>query len=407
MLRVAEKFAETNTGMARRANEDSYWSQSPLFVVADGMGGAQAGEVASATAIEAFQEGLPDGPQSAEERLAGLVADANTRVHHKSISDRDLSGMGTTTTAAYVGETEVALAHVGDSRAYLLRDGDFERLTHDHSLVEEFVRQGKLTPEEADEHPQRSIITRALGPESEVEVDRLSVRGREGDVFLICSDGLTSMVPEARVAEIVRGAGSLGEAGRALIKAANDAGGRDNITVILFRLEEVDTAPAGATADDRTMAGVSAPSTAEVRAAVTSAPPSAPAPPRERGEVTPRTPSPPRAQEPGRRRRRGNGLRAALVAAIILVPLLGGAYLASQAVFFLGVASNGSVTVFQGVPYDLPFGLHLYTSAYVTGLTPAQLPAGRRRQLLDHKLRSHDDAFDLARQLELNKLAPR
>ncbi|MDX6640478.1 MAG: family protein phosphatase [Solirubrobacteraceae bacterium] len=406
MLRVAEKFAETNTGMARRANEDSYWSQSPLFVVADGMGGAQAGEVASATAIEAFQQGLPDGPKSAEERLAALVADANARVHHKSISDRDLSGMGTTTTAAYVGETEVALAHVGDSRAYLLRDGDFERLTHDHSLVEEFVRQGKLTPEEADEHPQRSIITRALGPESEVEVDRLSVRGRDGDVLLICSDGLTSMVPEARVAEIIRGAGSLGEAGRALIKAANDAGGRDNITVILFRLEEVDTAPAGATTDDRTMAGVSAPSTAEVRAAVTAAPPSPPAPRRERGEVTPRTPSPPRERPPARRRR-GNGLRAALVAAIILVPLLGGAYLASQAVFFLGVASNGSVTVFQGLPYDLPFGLHLYTSAYVTGLTPAQLPGGRRQQLLDHKLRSHDDAFDLARQLELNKLAPR
>jgi serine/threonine protein phosphatase PrpC len=399
MLRVAEKFADTNTGMARRANEDSYWSQSPLFAVADGMGGAQAGEVASATAIEVFQAGLPDGPGSAEERLAAMVSEANARVHGKSISDRDLAGMGTTTTAAYVGETEVALAHVGDSRAYLLRGDGFERLTHDHSLVEEFVRQGKLTPAEADEHPQRSIITRALGPEPEVEVDHLSVRGRDGDVFLICSDGLTSMVPEARVAEIVRAAGSLPDAGRALIKAANEAGGRDNITVILFRLEEL---AAGDTADDRTIVGATAPSTAEVRAAVAASPPADP-PAERRRDVVARTPKPPRPPLKERRRRRRWG--ALIVTVIILVPLVGGAYIASQAVFFLGVASNGSVTVFQGLPYNLPFGLHLYTSAYITGLTPAQLPAGRRKQLLDHKLRSHDDAFDLARQLELGRLA--
>jgi protein phosphatase len=405
MLRVEDRFRDSDTGRARRVNEDSYYAQSPLFAVADGMGGAQAGEVASATAIEVFQDGLPDGPGSEEERLAGLIAEANRRVHAKARDDRDLMGMGTTTTAAYVGENEVALAHVGDSRAYRLRDGSLERLTDDHSLVEEFVRQGKLTPQEADEHPQRSIITRALGPEAEVDVDHFSVKGNHGDVFLLCSDGLTSMVPEARVAEILGDASSLSDAGRALIKAANDAGGRDNITVVLFRLEEIGRAGAGDTADDRTMAGAAAPTTAEVRAAVEAAPPAEPAD--GSGQVVARTPRPPRSSSARRERRRRRGWGALVIALIVLVPITGGAYIASQAVYFLGVASNGSVTVFQGLPYDLPFGLHLYTSAYVTGLTPAQLPANRREQLLDHKLRSHDDAFDLARQLELGRLADR
>lgn len=398
MLRVAEKADRTDPGVVRRINEDSFFSRSPLFVIADGMGGAQAGEVASATAIEVFQEGLPDAGGSAEERLAGMVSEANVRVHERSVSNRDLSGMGTTTTAAYVDENDIVLAHVGDSRAYLLRDGALQRLTDDHTLVDEFVRQGKLTPEEADVHPQRSIITRALGPEADVEVDHFSVRGRDGDVFLLCSDGLTSMVPEARVGEILKPARSLEEAAGSLVRAANEAGGRDNITVILFRLEEIGV---GATADDRTMAGESAPSTAEVRAAVEAAPP-APEPKERARETVALTPRPARAEKAQRRRRRH--WVALLVAAIVLIPVAGGAYLASQAVFFLGVASNGSVTVFQGLPYDLPFGLHLYTSAYVTGLTSQQLPADRRKQLLDHKLRSHDDAFDLARQLELGRL---
>ncbi|MCW2990695.1 MAG: Stp1/IreP family PP2C-type Ser/Thr phosphatase [Solirubrobacterales bacterium] len=400
MLRVAEKAERTDPGRLRRNNEDSFFSRSPLFVIADGMGGAQAGEVASAKAIEVFHDGLPDAGGAAEERLAAMVVEANTRVYELSVSDRELQGMGTTTTAVYVGEEEIALAHVGDSRAYLLRDGSFERLTNDHTLVEELVRQGRITAEEAEEHPQRSIVTRSVGPEAEVQVDRLTLRGRDGDVFLICSDGLTSMVPEGRVGEILRAAGSLEQAARDLVQAANDAGGRDNITVVLFRLEDVGTA--GGTADDRTMVGAQAPTTAEVRAAVDSAPPSEPVPAERTPEVVPRAPRPPREVRSERRRRRGWG--ALIITVIVLLPIIGGGYIASQAVFFIGVASNGSVTVFQGLPYDLPFGLHLYTSAYVTGLTPEQLPASRRAGLLDHKLRSHDDAFDLARQLELGQL---
>ena len=400
MLRVADKGGKTDPGRLRRINEDSWFSRSPLFVIADGMGGAQAGEVASATAIEVFQEGLAEGGGSAEERLAAMVEEANDRVHQASVSSRELSGMGTTTTAAYVGETDVALAHVGDSRAYLFRDGNLERLTDDHTLVDEFVRQGRLTPEEAEVHPQRSVITRALGPEADVEVDHFSVRGRDGDVFLLCSDGLTSMVAEAEVARILGSHDDLNRVANALVQAANDAGGRDNITVILFRLEDV---AAGSTSDEHTMVGEAAPSTAEVRAAVEAAPPVEPTAAERRRDVVPRAPRAPQAAAPPRRRRR-RGVTAAIVSAIVLFPLAGGAYIASQAVYFLGVASDGSVAVFQGLPWDLPFGIKLYSSAYVTGLTPAQLPGDRRKQLLDHKLRSHDDAFDLARQLELGRL---
>jgi len=402
MLRVADKAEKTDSGRLRRNNEDSLLARAPLFVVADGMGGAQAGEVASAKVIEAFQDGLPDEGGSAEERLATLIVEANARVHELSTTDREMQGMGTTTTAVYVGEEEIALAHVGDSRAYLLRDGKLERLTNDHTLVEELLRQGRITEEEAEHHPQRSIVTRSVGPEPEVQVDRLTMRGRDGDLFLVCSDGLTSMISEAAVGDILRTSPSLRETAHALVQAANDAGGRDNISVVLFVLEEVGTG--GATVDDRTMVGEQAPTTAEVRAALESSgerdePSRAD---RASDEVVPRAPRPPREVRNERRRRRGWG--ALVVTVIVLLPVIGGGYIASQAVYFMGVASNGSVTVFQGLPYDLPFGLHLYTSSYVTGLTPEQLPANRREGLLDHKLRSHDDAYDLARQLELGQL---
>ena len=145
MLRVAEHAERTDTGRQRRANEDAYHARAPLFAVADGMGGAQAGEVASGTAVDALAAGVPDGAGTVEERLGRVVQQANERIHALSVADEDRAGMGTTLTAAYVG----------DSRCYRLRDGALERLTTDHSLVEELVRQGRLSPEEAEEHPQR------------------------------------------------------------------------------------------------------------------------------------------------------------------------------------------------------------------------------------------------------------
>src|SRR5215203_4662790 len=207
MLRISEQFHASDVSRQRQGNEDNYFVRSPLFVVADGMGGAQAGEVASEIAVDSFDGGLPEG--AIGEALARVIQEANRRIHDRSRSDEQAAGMGTTCTAAYVGESEVTIAHVGDSRAYLWRDGELTRLTRDHSLVGELVARGKLTEEQAEMHPQRSVITRALGPESDVRVDTERVEARSGDVFLLCSDGLTSMIRERQVLPIMTDAGSL------------------------------------------------------------------------------------------------------------------------------------------------------------------------------------------------------
>src|SRR3954447_12703007 len=247
MLRIAEHFHASDLGRQRQGNEDNYFVRAPLFVVADGMGGAQAGEVASEMAVRSFEGGLPDGDP--RERLVEVIEGANARIHERSRTDSQRAGMGTTLTAAYVAEDAVVVAHVGDSRCYLLRGGDLVRLTRDHSLVGELVARGKLTEEQAEAHPQRSVITRALGPEPNVQVDLDVYPARPGDVFLVCSDGLTSMVHEAALKRLLQSGGSLDQVGRRLIAAANDAGGRDNITVVLFRLEEVDDRRGGAATD--------------------------------------------------------------------------------------------------------------------------------------------------------------
>ncbi len=412
MLRVAlDYFSHSDTGRQRRSNEDAYHARAPVFVVADGMGGAQAGEVASRVAIEAFQRELDGGGGSGspEEMLAERVREANAQIHEMSQLSMARAGMGTTITAAHVGEHEVAIAHVGDSRAYRLRDDEFERLTEDHSLVEEMRRRGQLTAQEADEHPQRSIITRALGPEPDVVVDTHSWRGAAGDVFLLCSDGLTSMIPEVQVAALLRGAATLQAAGRALIDAANDAGGRDNITVVLFRLEEVpDADPA---VDQPTTAGSTALSTSEVRAAVASAPP-AQTVTSPRPAAPPATPPQARRLQPtaaapnGRRSRRGRRMAMSFaIVALVLIPLGFGAYIANNAVYFIGTDDEGLVTLYRGLPYSLPAGITLYKPSYVSGVPLATVPASRRKRLVDHQLRSKDDASDLIRALELGRVA--
>jgi PPM family protein phosphatase len=224
MLLAAETTCKTDIGRQRRDNEDSAFARAPVFVVADGMGGAQAGEVAARIAIEAFEHGLPGGG-SPEERLANLVREANHQIYERSRADRGRAGMGTTLTAAYVDDANVAIAHVGDSRAYLFRDGSLQRLTQDHSLVGELVRRGKLSEEQAAEHPRRSIITRALGLEPDVEVDTWTYPARAGDVILLCSDGLTSMISEERVRDILESNPNLDAVADTLINEANEAGG--------------------------------------------------------------------------------------------------------------------------------------------------------------------------------------
>ncbi len=235
----------SDTGRRRRSNEDSYVCEPPLFAVADGMGGAQAGEVASGLAAAVLEEA--NGDELREERIVELIQEANRRVFKRSHEDPSASGMGTTMTVAVTGrDGAVLIGHVGDSRAYRIRGGSLEQLTKDHSLVGELMRSGKLSPEEAETHPQRSVITRAVGTEPDVDVDTFTVDAEAGDVFLLCSDGLTDMVSDSAIESLLaEREGELETVARNLVEAANSSGGEDNITVVVFEIVE-----SGSGADD-------------------------------------------------------------------------------------------------------------------------------------------------------------
>jgi PPM family protein phosphatase len=400
MLRAAETTVRTDVGRQRRGNEDSSYAQPPVFVVADGMGGAQAGEVASQMVVESFVEGLPaDG--TPEERLSVVVQRANRDIHDRSRTEAESAGMGTTVTAAYLDEDSVALAHVGDSRAYLLRDGELSRLTEDHSLVEELLRGGKLTEEEALEHPQRSVITRALGIEPIVEIDTWTYPLRPGDVVLLCSDGLTSMISEQQVQEVLAEAPDLDTAADRLIDAANEAGGRDNITVVLFRVELAgETEPV---VDQPTMI---------TGGAVASDLPA-------RAEIAPRPVQRARLQgwkphmpagfvQPAKKERHFGPLGktvAALTALLVVLCLIGaGGYLASRQLYFLGTNGQGTVVVYRGFPYVLPLGIPMYETYYVSGVPAATIPARYRATLLNHAMRNQTNAIQLVNDMELGQI---
>jgi protein phosphatase len=243
-VRLGRSFGVTDTGRRRRQNEDAYVCEPPLFAIADGMGGAQAGELASRVAAAAIEElaAHADGRRD----VVAIVREANARVFARALQDPSVAGMGTTATVAYVDEEAgtIAFAHVGDSRAYRYREGVLEQLTSDHSLVGELVRSGRLTEDEAAVHPHRSVITRALGTEPEVEIDTMTVDVVPGDLLLLCSDGLSAMVRDDGIARVLEhAAGDPRVAAEALVRAANDAGGDDNVTVVLFELVEGDPLP--------------------------------------------------------------------------------------------------------------------------------------------------------------------
>ena len=226
----------SHPGRKRRRNEDAWVCDPPLFAVADGMGGARGGEIASRVAATALGESV-DG--NGEQRVVALIQQANRQVYDRAREDSDASGMGTTITVALFENGVVSIGHVGDSRAYLIRDGQLDQLTEDHSLVAELVRTGRLSPEEAETHPQRSVITRALGTDPDVDVDSFSVEARPGDVFLICSDGLTSMVGDETILQLVEnGRADFDGVAKELVGAANRSGGEDNITVVFFEVVE-------------------------------------------------------------------------------------------------------------------------------------------------------------------------
>ena len=387
MLRVAESAFRSDTGRQRTANEDSYFARAPMFAVADGMGGAQAGEVASRIAAEQF-EPAERGPGSAEAHLRSIAERANERIHSLAQDDSNHSGMGTTLTAALVEGDEVAFAHVGDSRAYVWRDGELRLLTSDHSLVEELRRQGRLTDEQAEDHPQRSIITRALGPEESVEIDTLTFSARPGDVFLLCSDGLTTMVKDESIAGILADSDNLSLAAKRLVDAANDAGGRDNITVVAFRVEGTE---AVVEQEGATLVG---PSAEEAGLS---------------GELVGAGAAERRGRAPVPTRPRRRRLRTAAKVLAVLVVVAGvclGAWYGVRQIYFLGIDDGGRVALYRGLPYDLPFGIELYSEVYPAPVQASSVPPDRRDSVTDHELRSHDDAVSLLEDIENAAAAP-
>jgi serine/threonine protein phosphatase PrpC len=325
-VRIAAHASATHAGRKRRHNEDAYVEQPPLFAIADGMGGANAGEIASGLAAGALEENGSEA-SAAEERVVDLIQEANRRVFKRANEDESASGMGTTMTVALVDDGGVTIGHVGDSRAYRLRGGELEQLTDDHSLVAELVRSGRLTPEEADMHPQRSVITRAVGTDPDVDVDAFTVPGEPGDVYLLCSDGLTDMVDDG----IIRGVfqehpGDLKAAAKALVGAANRVGGDDNITVVCFELGGEGGDDTGVTQamdiptqenalpDEDTLSGLEGPTAVTAVAEPAEAEPEA-AP----SDVTAVVP-PPAAEPPGPSR--GVVAPAVLILAIVAIALL-------------------------------------------------------------------------------------
>jgi protein phosphatase len=371
-LTVVEHQSITHPGRVRRSNEDAFHDAPPLFVVADGMGGARAGEVASAQAIAAFRA-VRARPLPPEDVLRDAVRDANRRIVARAADDPATSGMGTTVTAALVVDGRVAFAHVGDSRAYLLRDGVIQQLSDDHSLVGELVRRGALSAEEAAAHPQRSVITRALGSDAEVEVDTFTVEARDGDVFLLCSDGASGMLGDERLGKILRGARSLNAAASEIVRLANAAGGEDNITAVLFRIgdgpvqglpeaeDTADVTPEPA-ADPEASGGPAEPPLDEFRF---------------------------RALEAPRRRVGALRLLSAGAAAGLLIAL--GAF-GLQFAHFVGASGDGHLAVYQGVPFELPFGVRLYRRVDLTAVPVAALTPAERGAVLDHRISSESSA---------------
>lgn len=346
---VVHAFSDTNKGLFREVNEDSLLVGRTVFAVADGMGGHAAGEVASAAALrplKAIDATTYDDPDAATDALADAVREANSLVIAKAAEDPELRGMGTTLTTVMVRDRQLHLAHVGDSRAYLLRDGLLEMLTQDHTLVHELVMKGQLTPEEADSHPQRSVVTRAVGVEPVIDVDFMvePLELRPGDQVLLCSDGLTGPVSESLIAEILNTEPDGTIACQRLIDAANAGGGPDNITCVLLRVEtEGTTAPqpaplARATSDDDATAELGDPAALNARrlAQLSDGDPDLNVNPVDEHD------------------RRGRRLGAVLLAVLVILALVvGGAALLLNRQVFVGVDDDDQVGIYRGIQGDV------------------------------------------------------
>jgi PPM family protein phosphatase len=361
--------AFSDSGRVRDNNEDAHVvdEQLALFAIADGMGGHAAGEIASWTAIEALRAAVANGRP-----VDDAITQANEAVIERSAGDPKLSGMGTTLTAVVVSDgNRLLVGHVGDSRAYFMRDGALQQLTDDHSLVAELVREGRLTVEQAEAHPQRAIVTRALGVDADIDVDLYPVDVTAGDRVIICSDGLTDMVRERDIERIARSVPDPQVAAEQLVDAANTAGGVDNITVVVLDVKEIEE-DGGPDAEALVV---------DDAAPVTPVPQPAPDVP---------APVPPEPKVPLGRRIRG--------ALLLLIPLLLIIGLAFGAVgwyarrsFYVGV-DNGQIVMFKGVPGGV-FGWDP-TIEERSDLTAAQLLPADREAVSDGAARGSKEKAD-------------
>jgi serine/threonine protein phosphatase PrpC len=404
-----DTFGATHAGKVRKNNEDSLLvgegRDRSLFAVADGIGGFEAGEVASSIAVDVLKDLAPS------DSLEEAIREANRRILESARSDEKLSGMGTTVVAARFrsaggsssDEPLAEVSHVGDSRAYLLRGGEMKPVTEDHSLVAELVRSGDLTRAEASEHPQRNLITRALGAEEVVAVDTAVLPVEVGDRLLLCSDGLSDMVPEATIGEILSSANDPEGGARALVSAALDGGGADNITVVVIdvREEPAEEPPPPARSD-----------TQELRAA-----------PLVEDDAVPM----PETRAPARDGATGRGLRgkkrdrarkqrslvaralAALVrwtaALVVLAALATPFYLWANSQYYLGF-DGGVVVIYRGLPPEYTLGFPLYEEHQRTDLRESQVDELYRGQIVEHELKSLEEAERVVRDLRAEEDPP-
>lgn len=382
-------------GLVRQVNEDSKLTDPPLFAVADGMGGHASGDVASAIAVEVLRASLKQS-----DSIADAVHNANKAIFQKAAKDPDLTGMGTTITAMWADDRSAQIAHVGDSRAYLLRDGQLSRLTTDHTVVNRLVQQGRILPEDADRHPQRSYLERALGVDPEVEVDVHVLDMVPGDRVLLCSDGLFGMIDDDLIQNVMVSEDSPQRAAERLCEEAVHAGGNDNVTTVVVDFPESERTSSSGAGTTTSFAETAAPPASRTTGPVTgstgrvqtmSAP--RPSPPNPPGIRSSSTSSPPRS---------GGKNHLLVWLAVAIVVLGAAAFLARMSIkgsWYVGV-DGGRVAIFNGVPGALA-GIELGELKNRTELESESLPELYQGRLEEGiKANSRSDARAIIADLE-------
>ena len=378
-LAWVELARATDVGRVRGHNEDRHLVRPPVIAVADGMGGAQAGEVAAGIAI-ASRDGLRGTPRPGDLRRA--VERANSDIRKSAAGDKARAGMGTTVTACMLGDDDkLYVVHVGDSRAYLVRDGELRRLTDDHSVVAELVRGGALTEEQADRHPQRNVITRALGASDKVSTDAFQVGVQPGDVVLLCTDGVSAAIGDSSIRAALADGASLEQAALALLAAADESGGEDNATVVLARVGEGEAAAVPAPAEF-------VPSTPRVA--------TLPRPMVEPGARSARAPEPGRVLERVPTAR-SKILIAGAVVLVVAAAIVGATAWAASRSHVVQADDQGQVRLYAGLPYS-PLGISLIDTGRPLGV-PAALVQADDAAALEQGIQGEGEATALATRL--------